>query len=448
MALKKADRDALPDEAFAFPRTRQCPMPDEKHVSMAWDMIDRTEGVTTEERAEARRRVLRRAHELGMDTSGWSKLKAAMCVEAMALNIPDIDGHPNRMPFSGVLIKLDQPSDEPPGGTGGRRIILTRAAAEKALPSLLGMAVDFTPEFDGHDVQKKVGIITAANVVGDEIRIEGFIYASDFPDIAARIRAAKRALGFSIEAQNLTVADPGADPLVIEDCVLTGAAILRKDKAAYQTTSLAASAAGDIDMTKEELQAILAEALKPVNDRIATIEASQAEATKIRVDAANLMSSVEPHCAAVEAAADNMEKAGIGLHAEQGHVAVLRRMAGRMRAEAAMGKLPHIFRDHDYPLGAAAEKGEPPEVKALKEQVSGLETQVKDLKAAAAESKPEPQRKTLPPHITAILAKANVSVPEGDAKIEAASLDQALTGLSIQERLRIKASLRQANVLA
>src|SRR3954462_7723957 len=73
--------------------------------------------------------------------------------------------HPNRMPFRGVLTILDAPSDRPPAGARGHRVVLTRAAAEAALPSLIGMAVDFTAGFDGHDARRKVGVITSAEIV-------------------------------------------------------------------------------------------------------------------------------------------------------------------------------------------------------------------------------------------------------------------------------------------
>ena len=167
----------------------------------------------------------------------------AVQLHAMALNISNNDDHPNKMPFSGILVRLDEPSDAAPGGAHGRRIIVTAEAAERALPSLLGMAVDFTPSFDGHDAQAKIGIITSANIVGNAIIIKGFIYAADSPETAGAIKAMKSALGFSFEAQRLTVSDASADILTITDLAFTGAAILRKDKAAYTTTSLAASAA-------------------------------------------------------------------------------------------------------------------------------------------------------------------------------------------------------------
>jgi hypothetical protein len=171
----------------------------------------------------------------------------ALQLAAMALNISNSD-HPNKMPFSGTLVRLDEPSDAAPGGAYGRKIIVTAAAARKALPTLLGMAVNFASSFDGHDNKAKIGVITSADIVGNAIVIEGFVYAADYPETASTIKALKNVLGFSFEAQRLTVSDPSADILTITDLAFTGAAILRKDKAAYQTTSLAASAAKTKDL--------------------------------------------------------------------------------------------------------------------------------------------------------------------------------------------------------
>jgi len=148
------------------------------------------------------------------------------------------NGHPNKLPFSGVLAKLDQPSDAAPSGSRGKRIVLTKKAAEAALDSLLGMAVDFTPELDGHDPQAKIGVITGAEIRGHDLCIEGFLYAADFPVVITGIKTNKPKLGFSFEARDLMTTDPNADPVSIAACVCTGAAILFKDKAAYRTTSL------------------------------------------------------------------------------------------------------------------------------------------------------------------------------------------------------------------
>ena len=62
-------------------------------------------------------------------------------LRAMAIELPTVHGHPNRLPFEGCLTLVDIASDKAPSGARGHRVLLTRAAAEAALPSLLGMAV-------------------------------------------------------------------------------------------------------------------------------------------------------------------------------------------------------------------------------------------------------------------------------------------------------------------
>ena len=75
------------------------------------------------------------------------------------------------------------------------------------------MGVDLTADLDGHDAQKKVGVITAARIEGDALLIEGFIYAADFPKEALSIHVKQAELGFSFEAQNLAVELVDTDPL-------------------------------------------------------------------------------------------------------------------------------------------------------------------------------------------------------------------------------------------
>jgi len=72
---------------------------------------------------------------------------------------------------------VDVASDRAPSGARGHRVILTRAAAEAALPSLMGMAVDYKTGWDGHDARQKCGIITTAELDGRKLRVAGFIFA-------------------------------------------------------------------------------------------------------------------------------------------------------------------------------------------------------------------------------------------------------------------------------
>jgi len=243
----------------------------------------------------------------------------------MAIELPPVADHPNRAPFRGVLTLLDKPSDKPPAGARGHRVLLTRAAAEAALPSLLGMGLDYAPSLDRHDARRKVGIITEAEIVfpagveapglarqgieglkpGDSrlgaqvcapalragwtgqrpvptrasgapcIAVNGYLFARDFPEIVreigtqgkagisghpigfdsqarggAEIRAASAhtrfrvtapdtkvvSLGMSYEIADAYIADLKASVWTVSEFTFTGAAVLRRDKAAYRET--------------------------------------------------------------------------------------------------------------------------------------------------------------------------------------------------------------------
>ncbi len=200
-------------------------------------------------------------------------------IESMAIEMPEVEGHPNRVGFRGVLTMVDVASDRAPAGARGHRVMLARRAAEVAIPSLLGMALDYAPSFDRHDIRRKVGVITRAEVVGRAIEVGGFLYGRDFPEVVEEIaisgqpsaissalgcqfsavtprvpprvkRAVDRArataagegarsthgLGMSYEIAEAQIEDAKARVWVLNKVTFTGAAILRRDKAAYQET--------------------------------------------------------------------------------------------------------------------------------------------------------------------------------------------------------------------
>jgi len=164
-------------------------------------------------------------------------------LESMAIAMPEVEGHPNREPFRGVLTLVDVTSDRAPSGARGHRVVLTRAAAEAALPSLLGMALDYAPALDRHDVRRKVGVITRAEIVGRAVELGGYLYAKDFPEIVREVAKSGRTrtaqavgLGMSYEITDAQVADMRASTWTLTRVTFTGAAILRQDKAAYRST--------------------------------------------------------------------------------------------------------------------------------------------------------------------------------------------------------------------
>jgi len=97
-------------------------------------------------------------------------------------------------------------------------------------------------------------------------------------------------------------------------------------------------------------------------------------------------------------------------------------------------------------LAKPAEKNDAPPTaelqasSALHNKLAELEKANHDLKAQSAAAR----RKTLSPMITALLAKEGV---EGDALIETPVVEKALAGLSIEQRIAVKAELARAGIL-
>src|SRR5260370_7201094 len=106
-----------------------------------------------------------------------------LAVDSVGIEMSGVHGHANGEGFGGVLTIVDVASDKSPSGARGHRVLLTRRAAEAAIPSLLGMALDYSPALDRHDARRKIGLITRAEIVGRVIEVGGFLYAKDFPEI-------------------------------------------------------------------------------------------------------------------------------------------------------------------------------------------------------------------------------------------------------------------------
>ena len=155
--------------------------------------------------------------------------------------------HPNRVPFEGVLARVDTPSDMAPNGSNGHRLLLLRAAAEEALPSLIGMPVGFRPNFEGHDFKNRCGVITEADIVGEEIIVRGHIFGLHFPEVAAEISKPGADLGMSYEIVDAKVHDMREAIYRITEFTFTGAAIMLRNSAAYQTSRFCIEAGAAAD---------------------------------------------------------------------------------------------------------------------------------------------------------------------------------------------------------
>ena len=348
----------------------------------------------------------------------------------MALAMPRLSRHPNRLAFRGVLTLVDVPSDRAPAGSRGHRVILSRAAAERAIPSLLGMGLDFTASFDGHDARRKVGIITSADIAAflkpvtrnskltrveqafrpafkpaskdgalapegkpAALIISGFLFARDFPDVVRDLRLHAGALGMSYEIAEARIADPGARIWTITEAVFTGAAVLRRDKAAYSQTSI--ELATDYRPPTTEHQE---NKMNP-------------ELTQQFVETASRLA----------AASASLEEALARLDSSQQSLAV---------------KVDRIIATVEENAGARS-------IVQLEARIAELEHANSDLKAQAARVS---ARKTLPPMVTAILAKSGFDATS-DSRLDAAALDKALTSLSVEQRIAVKSQMARAGMI-
>jgi peptidoglycan hydrolase CwlO-like protein len=100
------------------------------------------------------------------------------------------------------------------------------------------------------------------------------------------------------------------------------------------------------------------------------------------------------------------------------------------RIVAAVEERPH------YEMAARGEGA-----RHLQERMAELEKSNADLKAQAARL----VRKTLPPMVSAILAKS--CGDGGDEKLDKGVLDKTLQGLSVEQRIAVKSELARAGVI-
>ena len=144
--------------------------------------------------------------------------------------------HPNRRPIRGLLTYVDAPSNKAAIGAGNHRVALTRRAALEAIHTLVGMGINYDPDHSGHNPQRKVGIVTHAEVLEKWIEISGYVFAWDFPEVMVALLTREAELGMSFETTACKIKNKRAKVWSITSCTFTGAAILRSDKTAYPGT--------------------------------------------------------------------------------------------------------------------------------------------------------------------------------------------------------------------
>jgi hypothetical protein len=98
------------------------------------------------------------------------------------------------------------------------------------------MPVNYSTYFDRHNTRLKCGIITSAKIDGADLKIKGYLFAADVPDVIRRLESDDE-FGFSFDAKDVGIADINADVWMATNIPFTGATVILKSKAAYRDTS-------------------------------------------------------------------------------------------------------------------------------------------------------------------------------------------------------------------
>lgn len=171
------------------------------------------------------------------------KLRVMYAASVLTFSDVDMQKHPNKMPFKGCMLLVDEPSQKAPHGSQGHRILVSKKAAKENLQGIIGMAVNYDRDTLGeHATRSKVGVVTKAWIDDNKVMVSGFIWYHDFPEAEKALKG-RTDLGMSMELADVYVDDENESIWNLTKFNFTGATILKKAAAAYSKTTLAAKAA-------------------------------------------------------------------------------------------------------------------------------------------------------------------------------------------------------------
>lgn len=205
--------------------------------------------------------------------------KKALSLQVQNLKFELSQEKPNWFPFTGTCLFVDEPSSGiPSGGSEDKPVLFPKDEVEKSLTTFENMGVDCVwPEYGcpeyaltGHDTRNKIGCITSAEIVGNEVVIKGGLWEWDFEDVCDMVKLAKNSLGWSIEVR-MYVEDSG-DYYTATDLEFSGVALLYASAAAFDKTRLSAQKRKGIEqMTKEEVQEMLNSLLEKFDEKFSKV---------------------------------------------------------------------------------------------------------------------------------------------------------------------------------
>ncbi len=171
-----------------------------------------------------------------------------------------VEARSNLHPIQVTLFPVDRVSDCAPQVGPGLPLYVPRSVAEAALGDVANKPLEMDPTMAIHNKRQPIGVMTSAEIVGDEFVAHGYVWPYNKPQEVKAIQSAQEVLGASINADtrgHVTTIN-GRQCYCIDELNLKGAAILFADLATWRDTKVSASGADPPN--EPELQAIAANA--------------------------------------------------------------------------------------------------------------------------------------------------------------------------------------------
>lgn len=235
-----------PEEAIAVSPALELPEPE----------LDSEETVQLE--AEAQEQLIDLSFDWGIDCEN---LIAASSEEDESLIEVEAERRANKIPFTGVLFRMDEPSESAPSKGSEYPLYIPRNIAEpliQAIASSGGLPIDVDDTLSKHSNPNIAGVMTNAEIQGSNFVVHGHLFPWSQKEKVGLILANQKHLGMSMNAlANGAIVDRGGRKVFeIRDLELLGANVLFKDRATYQKTNFEAQIAASSSTTDTENQAM------------------------------------------------------------------------------------------------------------------------------------------------------------------------------------------------
>lgn len=215
----------------------------------------------------------------------------------------------NRAPITGVLFRVDEPSEAIPAKGPGMPLYVPQDVAASIVNTVAGLPLDAHDNLSQHADEEIAGVMLSAELKDQDFIVHGYLWPGSKSSKVRKIVANQERLGMSMtaDAWGHEAEVDGQKVFWVDDIELGGANILFSDCATYQKTRLivaekqdpggrdptAVAAAADSpdststqpeDKEMEELQKQLAALAATMTDAVGKLQAEVA-AQSVKVDA-------------------------------------------------------------------------------------------------------------------------------------------------------------------